>query len=69
MGEVLTLRYGDQVRTAVRVTSYAGVGPGKVGLVVDSYGLVAVCLDRQSAADELGLHPPLEISLEPAPDR
>jgi len=37
--------------------------------VVDSYGLVAVCLDKRSAADELHLHPPAEVTLEPAAER
>ena len=35
-------------------------------LVVDSYGLVSVALARRSAADELRLEAPTEISLEPA---
>jgi S-adenosylmethionine hydrolase len=66
MGDAVTLRYGDQVRTAVRAATYGELGPGQIGLVVDSYGLVSVALDRRSAADELRLHPPTEISLEPA---
>src|SRR5207253_2388434 len=37
MGDAVTLRYGDQVRTAVRATTYAELGPGQIGLVVDSY--------------------------------
>jgi len=69
MGDRLTIRYGDQVRTAVRVASYSALGPGQIGLVVDSYGLVSVALDRRSAADELRLHPPAEVSLEPAAER
>jgi len=32
--------------------------------VVDSYGLVAICLDRQSAAADLGLGAGDEVSLE-----
>jgi S-adenosylmethionine hydrolase len=50
----------------VRAATYGELGPGQIGLVVDSYGLVSVALDRRSAADELRLHPPTEISLEPA---
>jgi S-adenosylmethionine hydrolase len=42
-------------RVAARVTSFAEVGPGRVGLVVDSYGLLALALDQGSVADELGL--------------
>src|SRR3954447_7570994 len=66
MGDAITLRYGDQVRTAVRATTYDELGPGQIGLVVDSYGLVSVALARRSAADELRLEAPTEVSLEPA---
>ena len=54
-GERLVVRIGDRPRTARRADTYAGVGPGQVGLVVDSYGLVSVALDRASAAEQLGL--------------
>lgn len=53
-GETLRLRVGGQVRTATVATTYAEVGIG-VGLVVDSYGLLSVALDRRSAALELDL--------------
>jgi S-adenosylmethionine hydrolase len=43
------------VRHVVRVSSFAALGPGQPGLVLDSYGMLALCLDRRSAADELGL--------------
>ena len=46
---------GGVVRHAVRATSFAALGPGQPGLVLDSYGMLAVCLDRRSAAEELGL--------------
>lgn len=61
-GDVLQLRIsspldrsGVSVRTAARATSFAALGPGAAGLVLDSYGMLAVCLDQRSAADELGL--------------
>jgi hypothetical protein len=38
-----------------RASAYAEIGAGRIGLVVDSYGLVSVCVDRGSAAAELGL--------------
>jgi S-adenosyl-L-methionine hydrolase (adenosine-forming) len=66
MGDAITLRFGDQVRTAVRAHTYDELGPGQIGLVVDSYGLVSVALARRSAADELRLQAPTEVSLEPA---
>ena len=48
--------------------AYGTLGPGQVGLVVDSYGLLSVCLDRRSAADVLGLGPADPVVLEPIPD-
>ncbi len=45
----------DGHHTGRRATTFAQVAPGEVGLVVDSYGLVALALDRDSAARELGL--------------
>ena len=46
---------GGAVRRAGRVESFATIRPGQAGLVLDSYGMLAVCLNRRSAADELGL--------------
>ena len=42
--------------------------PGELGLVIDSYGLVAVVLDRRSAAEELGLGAGDAVRLEPSAD-
>lgn len=46
---------GIVLRTALRTASFAALGPGAIGLVLDSYGMLAICLDQRSAADELGL--------------
>jgi hypothetical protein len=46
---------GGIVRRAIRADSFAAIGPGQPGLVLDSYGMLAVCLYRRSAAEELGL--------------
>jgi S-adenosylmethionine hydrolase len=62
-GDRLRLRAGELVRTVVRTDSYAELSPGEVGLVVDSYGLLAAALDRRSVADELGLVPGTEVVL------
>jgi S-adenosylmethionine hydrolase len=48
---------GTSTRSAVRATSFAELGAGAVGLVLDSYGMLAIALDQRSAADELGLAP------------
>lgn len=63
-GERVSLRWrGDQVRTARRARTYGDLKAGEVGLVVDSYGLVSVVLDRRSAAEELKLRPGDAVSL------
>lgn len=46
---------GPTVRRAVRSSSFAALPPGTAGLVLDSYGMLAVALDQRSAAEELGL--------------
>lgn len=67
-GDRVRLRFADEVRTAVRALSYEEVGPGQVGLVVDSYGLLSVVVDRRSAAGELGLDAGTLVSIEAFPD-
>jgi S-adenosyl-L-methionine hydrolase (adenosine-forming) len=56
-GDRLRLRLPDTTRTGTRTATYAQLGPGAVGLVLDSYGLLAVSMNKRSAADELGLAP------------
>lgn len=46
---------GGVRRSALRADSYAELGGGVVGLVLDSSGLLAVAMDQRSAAEELGL--------------
>ncbi|MFM7537698.1 MAG: S-adenosyl-l-methionine hydroxide adenosyltransferase family protein [Acidimicrobiales bacterium] len=53
-GDRVRLRYADTTRAATVSATYGTIGGG-IGLVVDSYGMLSVCLDRRSAADELGL--------------
>jgi S-adenosylmethionine hydrolase len=60
-GERVGITIGGARRVARRVSAFAALGAGELGLVVDSYGLLALCLDRGSAADELGLAPGAEI--------
>jgi S-adenosyl-L-methionine hydrolase (adenosine-forming) len=67
MGDRVTLRWGtEQVRTARRAPTYGALKTGEIGLVVDSYGLVSVALDRRSAAEELRLRPGDAVTLEAA---
>lgn len=45
----------DGARVARRVATFAELEPNEFGLIVDSYGLVTIVLDKRSAAEELGL--------------
>jgi S-adenosylmethionine hydrolase len=66
MGERIAVRFGlDQLRVATRAHTYANRKPGELGLVVDSYGLVSLALDRMPAAGELHLRAGDSITLEP----
>ena len=69
-GPRVQIRWRDDVRTAERATTYQGIAPGQVGLVVDSYGMLAVCLGKRSAAEELGMPVGTEVTLSaPSDDR
>jgi hypothetical protein len=57
------VRPREQTRTATRVHTFDDLGPGQVGLVTDSYGLLAVAVHRGSAAEALGLATGDEIHL------
>jgi S-adenosyl-L-methionine hydrolase (adenosine-forming) len=67
-GDQVRLRFGDATRGAVVRPAFGALAPGQLGLVVDSYGLLAICLDRRSAAGELGLPTGTAVLLEPYPD-
>lgn len=67
-GERVTVRIEGSERTARRVTAYAELGPGELGLAVDSYGLLALVLDQRSAADELGVAASAAVTLAPLGD-
>lgn len=67
-GERVQLRWSKPrpgVRTAQRVEAYADLEPNQVGLVVDSYGLLAVSVPRGSAAETLGVVSGDEMALAP----
>jgi S-adenosylmethionine hydrolase len=67
-GERVQLRWtrpSEGVRTARRITAFDELAPGQVGLVTDSYGLLAVAVTRGSAADTLGLATGDELALVP----
>jgi S-adenosylmethionine hydrolase len=64
-GDRVTLRWSGNVRSALRVDAYQDLGPGQLGLLVDSYGLMAVVLEQAPAADELGVKAGDAVTLEP----
>jgi S-adenosylmethionine hydrolase len=64
-GEPLEVRYGDQVRAARWVETYADAKPSELVVVVDSYGLASLALDRQSAARECKLRVGSAVTLVP----
>jgi hypothetical protein len=71
LGDRVRLRFGGSnptTRSAAVARTYAEVGSGQVGLVVDSYGLLAVAMDRRSAAVELGLSEDDPVTIEPIGD-
>lgn len=55
LGPELSLRAGDSLRSLRRVDAFAELGPGALGVMVDSYGMLAVVAHRDSAAATLGL--------------
>lgn len=54
-GQVVRLLIGQDVRSARLVTHFAAIDGGAIGAVIDSYGMIALCVDRGSAAETLRL--------------
>jgi S-adenosylmethionine hydrolase len=65
-GTRVQLKLGHTERIGRRVMNYDAIGPGEVGLVIDSYGLLSIAVDRGSAAAELQLHAGSAVTLAPA---
>lgn len=64
--ERISVKWTDQTRTAKTARTFGELGQGQLGLVLDSYGLYALCFDRRSAADELRLRPGDGVNLSEA---
>jgi S-adenosyl-L-methionine hydrolase (adenosine-forming) len=64
-GGVLEVRFGDQARSVRWVHTYADAKPAELVLLVDSYGLTSLALDRGSAAAECKLRPASAVTLVP----
>lgn len=54
-GPRVDLEVQGRHRRARTVATFAEIGVGEIGLVIDSYGLVVLAADRSSAAEELSL--------------
>jgi S-adenosyl-L-methionine hydrolase (adenosine-forming) len=55
-GDQLAVTISGDDRVAVRADAYDHIPTGRVGLLVDSSGLLSIAVARSSAAAELGLH-------------
>jgi len=68
LGDVFELDLAGTPRSARRAHHFSEVGTGAIGLVVDSYGFIAIVTDRGAAAEDLGLRPGDQLTLQPLPD-
>ncbi|MBM3671527.1 MAG: SAM-dependent chlorinase/fluorinase [Actinobacteria bacterium] len=59
------VRMGSRVKSARWVHAYADAKPSELVLLVDSYGMLALALDRSSAAAEFGLRAGDPVTLVP----
>jgi len=55
-GASIEVRFDRIAKSARWVETYADAKPSELVLLVDSYGMLALALDRRSAAAEYGLH-------------
>lgn len=64
-GSRLSVTVGEAVRVAELVRDASLLGPGSFGLVADPHGMLALVLDRRSAAEELAVGTGDQITLSP----
>lgn len=66
-GDVLQAQVGSDAgaewRLLRRVENFSAIGDGQIGLIIDSYGVLTIALDRRSAAAELGTTSGTEVRL------
>lgn len=62
--EHVRLVMDDGARVARRVATFAELEPNEIGLIVDSYGLITIVLDKRSAAEEMGLSGASAVTIE-----
>jgi len=66
--ERVRVSFGDTTRNFVVVQSFAELGQGATGLVIDSAGLLCVAVDCGSATDQLSLGEGQQVTLQPGGD-
>jgi S-adenosylmethionine hydrolase len=64
-GAAIEVRFAEQARSVRWVHTYADAKPSELVLLVDSYGLASLALDRGSAATECALEPGSAVTLVP----
>ncbi len=62
----VSIEGGRTTRSAHRVRAFADIPTGSIGVLVDSYGLVSLAVDRASAAFELNLSEGDAVTLRPS---
>jgi S-adenosyl-L-methionine hydrolase (adenosine-forming) len=68
-GDVVSVRFGGldaAPRSGRVVRAYGDLRTGEIGMVIDSYGLISICLDRASAARDLGLAEAMSVVISQA---
>jgi S-adenosylmethionine hydrolase len=65
--DAVELRVGDEGRRTRWVTTYADARPSELVLVTDSYGLLALAIDRQPAASIASLRVGTKVTIVPDP--
>jgi S-adenosylmethionine hydrolase len=71
-GDAIRITVGEtsgapMTRVARRSDNFFGLGTGALGLVTDSYGMLALAFDRRSAAQELEIGPNDQVLLQAVP--
>ncbi len=69
VGDSVELHWRDEVRGVRWINTYAEGKPSELVMVTDSYGLLAIAIDRQSAAKSAKLAVGSVVTVVPAPSR
>ena len=64
-GDRVRVQVGDHIRSMPVVAAFADLAPSAPGLVLDSYGMLAISIDRFSAAAEMKLGVTDQVILQP----